>query len=43
VRQTSQRLLDSIDSIYDNDPLTLKNALSKDDNENWKEVVKLEF
>ena len=43
VRQPSQRLLDSIDSIYDNDPLTLKNALNKDDNENWKEAVKLEF
>jgi hypothetical protein len=43
VRQTSQRLFDSINSMYNNDPLTLKDALGRDESENCKEVVKLEY
>jgi hypothetical protein len=43
VRQPPQRLLGSINFIYDNDLLILKDALSRDDSENLKEVVKLEY
>jgi hypothetical protein len=43
MRQPSQRFFDSINSIYDNDLLTLKDALYRNDSENWKEVVKLEY
>ena len=43
MRQPSQRLFDSINSIYDNDPLILKDAIYRNDMENWKEVVKLKY
>jgi hypothetical protein len=43
VRQLSQRLLDSIKSIYGNDFLTIKGAFNSDDSENYKKAVKLEY
>jgi hypothetical protein len=43
VKQAFQILLDFINSISNNDSLTLKDVLSRCDNENWKEVVKLEY
>jgi hypothetical protein len=43
VKQAFQKLLDFINSISNNDSLTLKDVLSRCDNENWKEVVKLEY
>ena len=43
VRRPSQCFLDSINSIDENEPLSLKKALNRPDGAKWKEVVKMEY
>ena len=43
VRRPSQIFLDSINSIDENEPLSLKEALNRPDGAKWKEAVKMEY
>ena len=43
VERPSQRFLDSINSIDENEPLSLKDVLNKQDRAKWKEAIKMEY